>query len=133
LDRAQAPAQATAGVGLISPPRTTTSTTLSRNLAPLIHDLKNANEHAACTSSLVSDWVSALSPQSSPRLTTENVVLSSGPQTGGHRRGPRSSLSPPPPWERRPWPRPISFGCSTVLRYRIRCKVDGAMKTGRTW
>src|SRR3954469_10130564 len=118
----------TAGVGLISPPPHHDIYSIE-DLAQLIHDLKNANEHARIHVKLVSE-VGVGTVAAGVSKAHADVVLISG-HDGGTGASPLNSLK----HAGTPWEIGLAETQQTLLlnglRDRITVQVDGAMKTGR--
>jgi glutamate synthase (NADPH) large chain len=118
----------TAGVGLISPPPHHDIYSIE-DLAQLIHDLKNANEHARVHVKLVSE-LGVGTVAAGVSKAHADVVLISG-HDGGTGAAPLSSLK----HAGTPWEVGLAETQQTLvlngLRDRITVQVDGAMKTGR--
>jgi glutamate synthase (NADPH) large chain len=118
----------TAGVGLISPPPHHDIYSIE-DLAQLIHDLKNANEHARVHVKLVSE-VGVGTVAAGVSKAHADVVLISG-HDGGTGASPLNSLK----HAGTPWEIGLAETQQTLmlngLRDRITVQVDGAMKTGR--
>jgi glutamate synthase (NADPH/NADH) large chain len=118
----------TAGVGLISPPPHHDIYSIE-DLAQLIHDLKNANEHARVHVKLVSE-MGVGTVAAGVSKAHADVVLISG-HDGGTGASPMNSLK----HAGTPWEIGLAETQQTLLlnglRDRITVQVDGAMKTGR--
>ncbi|HEV8558192.1 MAG TPA: glutamate synthase large subunit [Actinophytocola sp.] len=118
----------TAGVGLISPPPHHDIYSIE-DLAQLIHDLKNANEHARVHVKLVSE-VGVGTVAAGVSKAHADVVLISG-HDGGTGASPLNSLK----HAGTPWEVGLAETQQTLmlngLRDRITVQVDGGMKTGR--
>jgi glutamate synthase (NADPH/NADH) large chain len=118
----------TAGVGLISPPPHHDIYSIE-DLAQLIHDLKNANEHARVHVKLVSE-LGVGTVAAGVSKAHADVVLISG-HDGGTGASPLNSLK----HAGTPWEIGLAETQQTLmlngLRDRITVQVDGAMKTGR--
>ncbi|MCA1655039.1 MAG: glutamate synthase large subunit, partial [Pseudonocardiaceae bacterium] len=118
----------TAGVGLISPPPHHDIYSIE-DLAQLIHDLKNANEHARVHVKLVSE-LGVGTVAAGVSKAHADVVLISG-HDGGTGASPLNSLK----HAGTPWEVGLAETQQTLvlngLRDRITVQVDGAMKTGR--
>ncbi|WP_133851301.1 glutamate synthase large subunit [Labedaea rhizosphaerae] len=118
----------TAGVGLISPPPHHDIYSIE-DLAQLIHDLKNANEHARVHVKLVSE-LGVGTVAAGVAKAHADVVLISG-HDGGTGASPLNSLK----HAGTPWEIGLAETQQTLLlnglRDRITVQVDGAMKTGR--
>ncbi|HWE88782.1 MAG TPA: glutamate synthase large subunit [Pseudonocardiaceae bacterium] len=118
----------TAGVGLISPPPHHDIYSIE-DLAQLIHDLKNANEHARVHVKLVSE-LGIGTVAAGVSKAHADVVLISG-HDGGTGAAPLNSLK----HAGTPWEIGLAETQQTLLlnglRDRITVQVDGAMKTGR--
>ncbi|HEX5407091.1 MAG TPA: glutamate synthase large subunit [Pseudonocardiaceae bacterium] len=118
----------TAGVGLISPPPHHDIYSIE-DLAQLIHDLKNANEHARVHVKLVSE-LGVGTVAAGVSKAHADVVLISG-HDGGTGASPMNSLK----HAGTPWEIGLAETQQTLLlnglRDRITVQVDGAMKTGR--
>jgi glutamate synthase (NADPH/NADH) large chain len=118
----------TAGVGLISPPPHHDIYSIE-DLAQLIHDLKNANEHARIHVKLVSE-LGVGTVAAGVAKAHADVVLISG-HDGGTGASPLNSLK----HAGTPWEIGLAETHQTLmlngLRDRITVQVDGAMKTGR--
>jgi glutamate synthase (NADPH/NADH) large chain len=118
----------TAGVGLISPPPHHDIYSIE-DLAQLIHDLKNANEHARVHVKLVSE-LGVGTVAAGVAKAHADVVLISG-HDGGTGASPMNSLK----HAGTPWEIGLAETQQTLLlnglRDRITVQVDGAMKTGR--
>jgi glutamate synthase (NADPH/NADH) large chain len=118
----------TAGVGLISPPPHHDIYSIE-DLAQLIHDLKNANEHARIHVKLVSE-LGVGTVAAGVAKAHADVVLISG-HDGGTGASPLNSLK----HTGTPWEIGLAETHQTLmlngLRDRITVQVDGAMKTGR--
>jgi glutamate synthase (NADPH/NADH) large chain len=118
----------TAGVGLISPPPHHDIYSIE-DLAQLIHDLKNANEHARVHVKLVSE-LGVGTVAAGVSKAHADVVLISG-HDGGTGAAPMNSLK----HAGTPWEIGLAETQQTLLlnglRDRITVQVDGAMKTGR--
>ncbi|GAA4412950.1 glutamate synthase large subunit [Actinokineospora soli] len=118
----------TAGVGLISPPPHHDIYSIE-DLAQLIHDLKNANEHARIHVKLVSE-LGVGTVAAGVSKAHADVVLISG-HDGGTGASPLNSLK----HAGTPWEVGLAETQQTLvlngLRDRITVQVDGALKTGR--
>jgi glutamate synthase (NADPH) large chain len=118
----------TPGVGLISPPPHHDIYSIE-DLAQLIHDLKNANEHARVHVKLVSS-VGVGTVAAGVAKAHADVVLISG-HDGGTGAAPLTSLK----HAGTPWEIGLAETQQTLvlngLRDRIAVQVDGGMKTGR--
>src|SRR5213076_1898247 len=118
----------TPGVGLISPPPHHDIYSIE-DLAQLIHDLKNANEHARIHVKLVSS-LGVGTVAAGVSKAHADVVLISG-HDGGTGASPMNSLK----HAGTPWEIGLAETQQTLLlnglRDRITVQVDGAMKTGR--
>ncbi|GGS37785.1 glutamate synthase large subunit [Actinokineospora fastidiosa] len=118
----------TAGVGLISPPPHHDIYSIE-DLAQLIHDLKNANEHARVHVKLVSE-LGVGTVAAGVSKAHADVVLISG-HDGGTGASPLNSLK----HAGTPWEVGLAETQQTLvlngLRDRITVQVDGALKTGR--
>ncbi|MGW4484610.1 glutamate synthase large subunit [Amycolatopsis sp. NPDC004368] len=118
----------TPGVGLISPPPHHDIYSIE-DLAQLIHDLKNANEHARVHVKLVSS-LGVGTVAAGVSKAHADVVLISG-HDGGTGASPMNSLK----HAGTPWEIGLAETQQTLLlnglRDRITVQVDGAMKTGR--
>ncbi|GAB3274298.1 glutamate synthase large subunit [Parasphingorhabdus pacifica] len=118
----------TPGVGLISPPPHHDIYSIE-DLAQLIHDLKNANEHARVHVKLVSS-VGVGTVAAGVSKAHADVVLISG-HDGGTGAAPLTSLK----HAGTPWEVGLAEAQQTLLlnglRDRIAVQVDGGMKTGR--
>ncbi|OLR94255.1 glutamate synthase large subunit [Actinokineospora bangkokensis] len=118
----------TAGVGLISPPPHHDIYSIE-DLAQLIHDLKNANEHARVHVKLVSE-LGVGTVAAGVSKAHADVVLISG-HDGGTGASPMNSLK----HAGTPWEVGLAETQQTLvlngLRDRITVQVDGALKTGR--
>jgi glutamate synthase (NADPH/NADH) large chain len=118
----------TAGVGLISPPPHHDIYSIE-DLAQLIHDLKNANEHARVHVKLVSS-LGVGTVAAGVAKAHADVVLISG-HDGGTGASPLNSLK----HAGTPWEIGLAETQQTLmlngLRDRITVQVDGGMKTGR--
>ena len=118
----------TPGVGLISPPPHHDIYSIE-DLAQLIHDLKNANEHARVHVKLVSE-LGVGTVAAGVSKAHADVVLISG-HDGGTGAAPLNSLK----HAGTPWEVGLAETQQTLvlngLRDRITVQVDGAMKTGR--
>ncbi|GAA4618929.1 glutamate synthase large subunit [Saccharopolyspora hordei] len=118
----------TPGVGLISPPPHHDIYSIE-DLAQLIHDLKNANEHARVHVKLVSE-VGVGTVAAGVSKAHADVVLISG-HDGGTGAAPLTSLK----HAGTPWEVGLAETQQTLLlnglRDRITVQVDGGFKTGR--
>jgi glutamate synthase (ferredoxin) len=118
----------TPGVGLISPPPHHDIYSIE-DLAELIHDLKNANEHARINVKLVSE-VGVGTIAAGVAKGHADVVLISG-YDGGTGASPQSSIK----HAGLPWELGVAETHQTLLlnnlRSRIVVETDGQMKTGR--
>ncbi|MGQ0841373.1 glutamate synthase large subunit [Actinokineospora sp.] len=118
----------TAGVGLISPPPHHDIYSIE-DLTQLIHDLKNANEHARVHVKLVSE-LGVGTVAAGVSKAHADVVLISG-HDGGTGASPLNSLK----HAGTPWEIGLAETQQTLLlnglRDRITVQVDGALKTGR--
>jgi glutamate synthase (NADPH/NADH) large chain len=118
----------TPGVGLISPPPHHDIYSIE-DLAQLIHDLKNANEHARVHVKLVSE-LGVGTVAAGVSKAHADVVLISG-HDGGTGASPLNSLK----HAGTPWEVGLAETQQTLvlngLRDRITVQVDGALKTGR--
>ncbi|GDY33509.1 glutamate synthase large subunit [Gandjariella thermophila] len=118
----------TPGVGLISPPPHHDIYSIE-DLAQLIHDLKNANEHARVHVKLVSS-VGVGTVAAGVAKAHADVVLISG-HDGGTGASPMNSLK----HAGTPWEVGLAETQQTLLlnglRDRITVQVDGGLKTGR--
>ncbi|GAA4830432.1 glutamate synthase large subunit [Saccharopolyspora rosea] len=118
----------TPGVGLISPPPHHDIYSIE-DLAQLIHDLKNANEHARVHVKLVSS-VGVGTVAAGVSKAHADVVLISG-HDGGTGAAPLTSLK----HAGTPWEVGLAETQQTLLlnglRDRITVQVDGGLKTGR--
>ncbi|MFC5289139.1 glutamate synthase large subunit [Actinokineospora guangxiensis] len=118
----------TPGVGLISPPPHHDIYSIE-DLAQLIHDLKNANEHARVHVKLVSE-LGVGTVAAGVSKAHADVVLISG-HDGGTGASPLNSLK----HAGTPWEIGLAEAQQTLvlngLRDRITVQVDGALKTGR--
>ncbi|GAA0520711.1 glutamate synthase [Saccharopolyspora subtropica] len=118
----------TPGVGLISPPPHHDIYSIE-DLAQLIHDLKNANEHARIHVKLVSE-VGVGTVAAGVAKAHADVVLISG-HDGGTGAAPLTSLK----HAGTPWEVGLAETQQTLLlnglRDRITVQVDGGFKTGR--
>jgi glutamate synthase (ferredoxin) len=119
---------ATPGVGLISPPPHHDIYSIE-DLAELIHDLKNANEHARISVKLVSE-VGVGTIAAGVAKAHADVVLISG-HDGGTGASPLSSIK----HAGVPWELGLAETHQTLLlnnlRSRIVVETDGQLKTGR--
>ncbi|WP_197321989.1 glutamate synthase large subunit [Saccharomonospora sp. NB11] len=118
----------TPGVGLISPPPHHDIYSIE-DLAQLIHDLKNANEHARINVKLVSSFGVGTVAAGVSKAHAD-VVLISG-HDGGTGAAPMNSLK----HAGTPWEIGLAETQQTLLlnglRDRITVQVDGGLKTGR--
>ena len=118
----------TPGVGLISPPPHHDIYSIE-DLAELIHDLKNANEHARISVKLVSE-IGVGTVAAGVAKAHADVVLISG-HDGGTGASPLSSIK----HAGTPWELGLAEAQQTLvlnnLRSRIYVEVDGQLKTGR--
>ncbi|MFQ5341263.1 MAG: glutamate synthase large subunit [Anaerolineae bacterium] len=118
----------TPGVGLISPPPHHDIYSIE-DLAELIHDLKNANEHARINVKLVSE-VGVGTIAAGVAKGHADVVLISG-YDGGTGASPQSSIK----HAGLPWELGVAETHQTLLlnnlRSRIVVETDGQLKTGR--
>ncbi len=118
----------TPGVELISPPPHHDIYSIE-DLAQLIHDLKNANVHAAVSVKLVSE-VGVGTIAAGVAKAKSDLVLISG-HDGGTGASPLSSIK----YAGLPWelglPETHQVLVENDLRDRIRVQVDGQIKTGR--
>ncbi|MFI0467466.1 glutamate synthase large subunit [Saccharopolyspora sp. 5N102] len=118
----------TPGVGLISPPPHHDIYSIE-DLAQLIHDLKNANEHARVHVKLVSE-IGIGTVAAGVSKAHADVVLISG-HDGGTGAAPLTSLK----HAGTPWEVGLAEAQQTLLlnglRDRITVQVDGGFKTGR--
>ncbi|MEU5850197.1 glutamate synthase large subunit [Saccharopolyspora shandongensis] len=118
----------TPGVGLISPPPHHDIYSIE-DLAQLIHDLKNANEHARVHVKLVSE-IGVGTVAAGVSKAHADVVLISG-HDGGTGAAPLTSLK----HAGTPWEVGLAEAQQTLLlnglRDRITVQVDGGFKTGR--
>jgi glutamate synthase (ferredoxin) len=118
----------TPGVGLISPPPHHDIYSIE-DLAELIHDLKNANEHARISVKLVSE-VGVGTVAAGVAKAHADVVLISG-HDGGTGASPISSIKN----AGTPWELGLAETHQTLvlnnLRSRIYVETDGQLKTGR--
>ncbi|MER7014642.1 glutamate synthase large subunit [Saccharopolyspora sp. NPDC000359] len=118
----------TPGVGLISPPPHHDIYSIE-DLAQLIHDLKNANEHARVHVKLVSE-IGVGTVAAGVSKAHADVVLISG-HDGGTGAAPLTSLK----HAGTPWEVGLAETQQTLLlnglRDRITVQVDGGFKTGR--
>jgi glutamate synthase (ferredoxin) len=118
----------TPGVGLISPPPHHDIYSIE-DLAELIHDLKNANEHARISVKLVSE-IGVGTVAAGVAKAHADVVLISG-HDGGTGASPLSSIK----HAGTPWELGLAETQQTLvlnnLRSRIYVEVDGQLKTGR--
>lgn len=119
---------ATPGVGLISPPPHHDIYSIE-DLAELIHDLKNANEHARISVKLVAE-VGVGTVAAGVAKAHADVVLISG-HDGGTGASPLTSIK----HAGVPWELGLAETQQTLLlndlRSRIVVEVDGQLKTGR--
>ncbi|MGH2633730.1 MAG: glutamate synthase-related protein, partial [Tepidiformaceae bacterium] len=119
---------ATAGVGLISPPPHHDIYSIE-DLSQLIHDLKNSNPHARISVKLVAE-VGVGTVAAGVAKAKSDVVLISG-HDGGTGASPLTSLK----HAGVPWELGLAETQQTLvmnnLRDRIIVQVDGQMKTGR--
>jgi glutamate synthase domain-containing protein 2/glutamate synthase domain-containing protein 1/glutamate synthase domain-containing protein 3 len=118
----------TPGVGLISPPPHHDIYSIE-DLAELIHDLKNSNEHARISVKLVSE-VGVGTVAAGVAKAHADVVLISG-HDGGTGASPLSSIK----HAGTPWELGLAETQQTLvlnnLRSRIYVEADGQLKTGR--
>jgi glutamate synthase (ferredoxin) len=118
----------TPGVGLISPPPHHDIYSIE-DLAELIHDLKNANEHARISVKLVAE-VGVGTVAAGVSKAHADVVLISG-HDGGTGASPLTSIK----HAGAPWELGLAETHQTLLlndlRSRIVVEVDGQLKTGR--
>src|SRR6202008_2015141 len=118
----------TAGVGLISPPPHHDIYSIE-DLAQLIHDLKNANEHARVHVKLVSE-LGVGTVAAGVSKAHADVILISG-HDGGTGASPLNSLK----HAGSPWELGLAEAQQTLLlnrlRDRVTVQVDGQLKTGR--
>ncbi len=118
----------TPGVGLISPPPHHDIYSIE-DLAELIHDLKNANEHARISVKLVSE-IGVGTIAAGVSKAHADVVLISG-YDGGTGASPLSSIK----HAGAPWELGLAETHQTLvlnnLRSRIYVETDGQLKTGR--
>ncbi|MGE0684440.1 MAG: glutamate synthase large subunit, partial [Candidatus Binatia bacterium] len=118
----------TPGVGLISPPPHHDIYSIE-DLAQLIHDLKNANEHARISVKLVSE-VGVGTIAAGVAKGHADVVLISG-HDGGTGASPQTSIK----HAGLPWELGLAETHQTLvlnnLRSRIAVETDGQLKTGR--
>ncbi len=118
----------TPGVGLISPPPHHDIYSIE-DLAQLIHDLKNANEHARISVKLVAE-VGVGTVAAGVAKAHADVVLISG-HDGGTGASPLTSIK----HAGAPWELGLAETHQTLvlndLRSRIAVEVDGQLKTGR--
>src|SRR6202453_3078048 len=118
----------TPGVGLISPPPHHDIYSIE-DLSELIHDLKNANEHARISVKLVSE-IGVGTVAAGVAKAHADVVLISG-HDGGTGASPLSSIK----HAGIPWELGLAETHQTLvlnnLRSRIYVEADGQMKTGR--
>ena len=118
----------TPGVGLISPPPHHDIYSIE-DLAELIHDLKNANEHARISVKLVSE-IGVGTVAAGVAKAHADVVLISG-HDGGTGASPLSSIK----HAGTPWELGLAETQQTLvlnnLRSRIYVEADGQLKTGR--
>ena len=118
----------TPGVGLISPPPHHDIYSIE-DLAELIHDLKNANEHARISVKLVSE-VGVGTIAAGVAKAHSDVVLISG-YDGGTGASPQTSIK----HAGLPWELGLAETHQTLvmnnLRSRIVVEADGQLKTGR--
>jgi glutamate synthase (ferredoxin) len=118
----------TPGVGLISPPPHHDIYSIE-DLAQLIHDLKNANEHARISVKLVAE-VGVGTVAAGVSKAHADVVLISG-HDGGTGASPLTSIK----HAGAPWELGLAETQQTLLlndlRSRIVVEVDGQLKTGR--
>ena len=118
----------TPGVGLISPPPHHDIYSIE-DLAELIHDLKNANDHARISVKLVSE-VGVGTVAAGVAKAHADVVLISG-HDGGTGASPLSSIK----HAGTPWELGLAETQQTLvlnnLRSRIYVEADGQLKTGR--
>jgi glutamate synthase domain-containing protein 2/glutamate synthase domain-containing protein 1/glutamate synthase domain-containing protein 3 len=119
---------ATPGVGLISPPPHHDIYSIE-DLAELIHDLKNANQHARISVKLVSE-VGVGTVAAGVAKAHADVVLISG-YDGGTGASPQTSIK----HAGIPWELGLAETHQTLvlnnLRSRIAVETDGQLKTGR--
>jgi len=119
---------ATPGVGLISPPPHHDIYSIE-DLAELIHDLKNSNEHARISVKLVSE-VGVGTVAAGVAKAHADVVLISG-YDGGTGASPQTSIK----HAGIPWELGLAETHQTLvlnnLRSRIAVETDGQLKTGR--
>ncbi len=118
----------TPGVGLISPPPHHDIYSIE-DLAELIHDLKNGNEHARISVKLVAE-VGVGTVAAGVAKAHADVVLISG-HDGGTGASPQTSIK----HAGAPWELGLAETQQTLvlnnLRSRIYVEVDGQLKTGR--
>ena len=118
----------TPGVGLISPPPHHDIYSIE-DLAELIHDLKNSNEHARINVKLVSE-VGVGTIAAGVAKAKADVILVSG-YDGGTGASPRSSIQ----HAGAPWELGLAETNQTLLlndlRSRVVVETDGQLKTGR--
>ncbi len=118
----------TAGVGLISPPPHHDIYSIE-DLAELIHDLKNANQHARISVKLVSE-VGVGTIAAGVAKAHADVILISG-HDGGTGASPLTSIQ----HAGSPWELGLAETHQTLLlnnlRSRVYLEADGQMKTGR--
>ena len=118
----------TPGVGLISPPPHHDIYSIE-DLAQLIHDLKNANEHARVSVKLVSE-VGVGTVAAGVAKAKADTILISG-DSGGTGAAPLSSVK----HAGVPWELGLAEAQQVLvlngLRGRVRLETDGQLKTGR--
>jgi glutamate synthase domain-containing protein 2/glutamate synthase domain-containing protein 1/glutamate synthase domain-containing protein 3 len=116
------------GVGLISPPPHHDIYSIE-DLAQLIHDLKNANQHASISVKLVSEVGVGTVAAGVAKAKADHVVIAG--HDGGTGASPWSSIK----HAGTPWELGLAETQQTLvlnrLRGRIRVQADGQMKTGR--
>jgi glutamate synthase (NADPH/NADH) large chain len=116
------------GVGLISPPPHHDIYSIE-DLAQLIFDLKNANQHASISVKLVSESGVGMVASGVAKAKADHVVIAG--HDGGTGASPWSSIK----HAGTPWELGLAETQQTLvlnrLRGRIRVQVDGQMKTGR--
>lgn len=116
------------GVGLISPPPHHDIYSIE-DLAQLIFDLKNANQHASISVKLVSESGVGMLASGVAKAKADHVVIAG--HDGGTGASPWSSIK----HAGTPWEMGLAETQQTLvlnrLRGRIRVQVDGQMKTGR--
>ncbi|MBL8381349.1 MAG: glutamate synthase subunit alpha [Burkholderiales bacterium] len=116
------------GVGLISPPPHHDIYSIE-DLAQLIHDLKNANQHASISVKLVSEVGVGTVAAGVAKAKSDHVVIAG--HDGGTGASPLSSIK----HAGTPWELGLAETQQTLvlnrLRSRIRVQADGQMKTGR--